>query len=54
MGFDTDGSKMYWASEDEFHQKKSVIETEITIANRLRFIPINTGNNTGLGIVALV
>ena len=54
VGYDTDGSPMYWADQDEFHQRKSVIETEITIANRLRFIPITTDTNTGIGVVALV
>ena len=54
VGYDTDGSKMYWADLDEFHMRKSVIETEITIGNRLRFIPITTDTNHGMGIVALV
>jgi hypothetical protein len=45
---------MYWADLDEFHMRKSVIETEITIGNRLRFIPITTDTNHGMGIVALV
>ena len=34
--------------------KKSVVEDEITIANSLRFIPISTGSNKGVGIVAMV
>jgi len=54
VGYDADGSKMFWVDQTEFHMKKSVIETEITIANRLRFIPITTDTNTGMGIVALV
>lgn len=54
VGYDTDSSKMYWATEDEFHQRKSVVEDEITIAQRLRFIPIITDTNTGMGIVAMV
>lgn len=54
VGYDTDDTKMYWATEDEFHQRKSVIENEITIARRLRFIPITTDTNTGIGIVAMV
>ncbi len=54
VGYDTDSSKMYWASEDEFHQRKSVVEDEITIAQRLRFIPITTDTSTGMGIVAMV
>lgn len=39
-GFDKDGNKVYWADGDEFHMKKSVVEEEITIANKVRIIPI--------------
>ena len=54
VGYDVDRSKMFWATEDEFRMKKCVIENEITIGNRLRFIPITTQDNFGMGIVALV
>lgn len=30
-GYDSDGTKVFWADEDEFHMKKSVIEEEITL-----------------------
>lgn len=58
-GYDRLGEKIYWVSEDEFHQKKSVIEEEITICNKLRHIgiTITDGNDTiindGVGIVAV-
>ena len=45
---------MFWVDQTKFHMKKSIVETEITIANRLRFIPITIDTNTGFGIVALV
>ena len=48
-----DGTKIYWVSENEFNMKKSVVEDEITIASGLRFIPINTDTNHGIGIVAM-
>lgn len=54
VGYDTDNSKMYWATEDEFHMRKSVVENEITIAERLRFIPITSGDCSGMGIVAMI
>jgi len=54
VGYDTDGTKMFWADQDEFHMRRSVIETEITIGNRLRFLPISTDTNFGMGIVAMV
>jgi hypothetical protein len=53
VGYDTDGSEMYWVSGDEFHMRKSVVENEITIANDLRFTPITTDSNNGIGIVAM-
>ena len=54
VGYATNGDKIYWVSENEFHMKKSVVEDEITIANGLRFIPIDTDTNHGIGIVAMV
>lgn len=45
---------MYWVSEDDFHMRDSVIENQLTIAQRLRFIPIETDTNFGIGIVAMV
>lgn len=53
VGYASDGTKIYWVSQREFHMKKSVVEDEITIANGLRFIPINTDTNQGIGIVAM-
>ncbi len=54
VGYAANGEKIYWVSESNFHMKKSVVEDEITIANGLRFIPINTDTNHGIGIVAMV
>lgn len=57
-GYDRNGNKIYWVDKDEFHQKKSVVEEEITLCNKLRFIPITiTNNNTivndGVGLVSV-
>ena len=57
-GYDRNGNKTFWVSEDEFHQAKSVVEQEITLCNKVRFIPIEVydGNNTlindGIGLVS--
>ena len=56
-GFDRNGTKIYWVNGDEFHMKKSVVEEEITLCNKLRFIPItlmsnNTVVNDGIGLVS--
>lgn len=58
-GYDRLGNKLYWVDKDEFHIKKSVAEEEITLCNKLRFIPITlddgNGNitNDGIGLVSV-
>lgn len=46
-GYDRNGTKIYWVSKDEFHQKKSIVEEEITLCNKMRFIPITLYDNDG-------
>jgi len=53
-GYDANDLKIYWSNGKEFHQRKSVVEEEITIGNRLRIIPIDTTENSGIGFVTLV
>lgn len=58
-GYDAQDNKIYWVDGDEFHMKKSVVEEEITIASKLRMIPITiteNGNvvNDGIGFVAMI
>lgn len=57
-GYDRNGTKIYWVARDEFHMKKSSVEEEITICNKMRFIPITRSRNgavvsDGVGIVAV-
>ncbi len=57
-GYDRNGNAIYWINGDEFHQKKSVVEQEITLCNKVRFIPITiTENgsvvNDGIGLVSV-
>lgn len=58
-GYDRLGNQIYWVAKDEFHMKKSVVEEEITLCNKLRFIPITiTDNNNnvtsdGIGLVSV-
>ena len=56
-GYDRLDNQIYWVSKDEFHMKKSVIEEEITLCAKMRFIPItiydgNTIVNDGIGLVS--
>ena len=59
-GFDKNDNKIYWVDKDEFHMKKSVVEEEITLCNKLRFIPITIQNtagtitNDGIGLVSTI
>lgn len=57
-GYDANGNRIFWADKDEFHMKKSVVEEEITIAEKIRFIPIQVEENgvvvnDGIGIVSV-
>lgn len=57
-GFDRLDNKIYWVDKDEFHMKKSVVEEEITLCAKMRFIPIevssgNTIVNDGIGLVSV-
>lgn len=58
-GYDRLGNRIYWVSEDEFHQKKAVVEEEITLSSKVRLIPIEVYNNLniltneGIGIVVV-
>lgn len=60
VGYDRLGNEIYWVNGDEFHQKKSVIEEEITLCNKLRFIPITVKDNNdnivndGIGLVSVL
>lgn len=58
-GYDRLGNEIYWVSEDEFHQRKSVVEEEITLCNKLRFIAMeyydanDVLQNDGIGLVSV-
>lgn len=59
-GYDINDNKIYWMDKDEFHMKKSVVEEEITLCNKMRFIPITIKDssenvvNDGIGLVSTV
>lgn len=58
-GYDRLGNKIYWVAKDEFHMKKSVVEEEITLCSKMRFIPIETSAggvvvNDGIGLVSVL
>lgn len=57
-GYDRNNQKIYWVAADEFHMRKSVIEEEITLCDKMRFIPIEIYDsddnliNDGIGLVS--
>lgn len=56
-GYDKDDNKLFWVAENEFNMKKSVVKEEITLCDKIRFIPIQIYNgstlvNDGVGIVS--
>ena len=58
-GYDRLGNMIYWVAKDEFHMKKSVVEEEITLCSKMRFIPIEimsgqTLVNDGIGLVSVI
>lgn len=58
-GYDRNDLKIFWADADEFHMRKSVVEEEITLCYRIRFIPMtiysgSTVVNDGIGIVPVL
>lgn len=58
-GYDRNDNQIYWANGDEFHMKKSVVEEEITLCNKMRFIPITLYSGStivtdGIGLVSTV
>lgn len=57
-GRDRNGDRVYWVNGDEFHMRKGVMDEEITLCNKLRFIAIERYNgdtmiNDGIGLVSV-
>lgn len=57
-GYDSRDNPIYWVNGDEFHMRKGVMDEEITLCNKLRFIAIERYNgnemiNDGIGLVSV-
>ena len=57
VGYDGAGDPIYWVTNDSFNMSKAVVEQEITLCNKVRFLPmqITEGNvvvNDGIGLVS--
>ena len=53
-GYNKDGTKIFWADGDVFRMKNAEVENEIKIAGKIKIVPVSTGENVGVGFVALV
>ena len=57
VGYDGAGNPIYWVSDDSFNMSKAVVTQEITLCNKVRFLPmqITEGGvvvNDGIGLVS--
>ena len=57
VGYDSTGDPIYWVTNDSFNMSKAVVTQEITLCNKVRFLPmqITEGGvvvNDGIGLVS--
>ena len=57
VGYDGAGDPIYWVTDDSFNMSKAVVTQEITLCNKMRFLPmqITEGGvvvNDGIGLVS--
>ena len=57
VGYDNTGNPIYWVSDDSFNMSKAVVTQEITLCNKVRFMPMqitenNVVVNDGIGLVS--
>jgi hypothetical protein len=53
VGYNKNGTKIYWADGDVFRMKNAEIDNEIKIAGKIKIVPVSTSENVGVGFVAL-
>ena len=54
VGYDPEGVKFYQGFGNEFDMTKADVSEELTISDKLRFLPLTTDSNTGVGVVAMI
>ena len=57
VGYDGAGDPIYWVTNDSFNMSKAVVEQEITLCNKVRFLPMQITDggvviNDGIGLVS--
>ena len=53
VGYDANGAKIYWADGETFHMKNAEVENQITLAQKIKIVPVDMEDNIGIGFVAL-
>ena len=53
VGYNKNGTKIYWADGDVFRMKNAEVDNEIKIAGKIKIVPVSTSDNVGVGFVAL-
>ena len=49
---DKDNTAVFWTHESEFCMANAVVKNEAAFGQKIRFVPMNTGTNNGIAIVA--
>lgn len=53
VGYDAKGNRVYWADGEIFHMANAEVENQITIAGKIKIVPVTTADNVGVGFVAI-
>ena len=53
VGYNAYDEKIFWADEGAFHMRNAEIEEGITIAGKIKIVPVSSTDNVGVGFVAI-
>lgn len=54
VGYDADGNPAYWASADEFHMVKGVVDTNLTLMGKIKAVPVSNNDTEGVAFVSIL
>ena len=53
VGYDAEGNKVYWADGQTFHMRNAEVENQITLAGKIKIVPVDMDGTKGIGFVAI-
>lgn len=53
VGYDENGNAIYWVQDNVFHMTNAEVENQITLAKKIRIIPVVKTGTNGVGFVGL-